>query len=63
MLLKRGLSATMEEFLLADEYNPRPREPPGDPVRARDSHFETHTRFTLPLASVPYLKERTHCRS
>src|SRR5262249_1549114 len=22
--------------------------------------FETHTRFTLPLASVPYLRERTH---
>src|SRR5690606_35390094 len=22
--------------------------------------FETHTRFTLPLASVPYLHERTH---
>ena len=22
--------------------------------------FETHTRFTLPLATVPYLTERTH---
>ena len=22
--------------------------------------FESHTRFTLPLATVPYLKERTH---
>ena len=22
--------------------------------------FETHTRFTLPLASVPYLHDRTH---
>ncbi|MDF1742640.1 MAG: 3-deoxy-7-phosphoheptulonate synthase, partial [Gimesia sp.] len=22
--------------------------------------FETHTRFTLPLATVPYLHERTH---
>ena len=22
--------------------------------------FEAHTRFTLPLATVPYLRERTH---
>ncbi|MBT6493704.1 MAG: 3-deoxy-7-phosphoheptulonate synthase, partial [Planctomycetaceae bacterium] len=22
--------------------------------------FESHTRFTLPLATVPYLRERTH---
>jgi 3-deoxy-7-phosphoheptulonate synthase len=22
--------------------------------------FETHTRFTLPLATVPYLREKTH---
>ena len=22
--------------------------------------FEAHTRFTLPLASVPYLKQKTH---
>ncbi|MBV10330.1 MAG: 3-deoxy-7-phosphoheptulonate synthase, partial [Rubinisphaera sp.] len=22
--------------------------------------FESHTRFTLPLASVPYLKSKTH---
>ncbi|RLS52568.1 MAG: 3-deoxy-7-phosphoheptulonate synthase [Planctomycetota bacterium] len=60
VLLKRGLSATMEEFLLAAEY-----------ILDRGNHqvilcergirtFETHTRFTLPLASVPYLKERTH---
>jgi len=22
--------------------------------------FETHTRYTLPLASVPYLRRKTH---
>jgi 3-deoxy-7-phosphoheptulonate synthase len=60
VLLKRGPSATIEEFLLAAEY-----------ILDQGNHdvilcergirtFETHTRFTLPLATVPYLRERTH---
>lgn len=60
VLLKRGPSASMEEFLLAAEY-----------ILDQGNHqvalcergirtFETHTRFTLPLASVEYLHQRTH---
>ena len=60
VLLKRGMASTMDEFLLAAEY-----------VLSRGNErvmlcergvrtFESHTRFTLPLATVPYLHERTH---
>ena len=60
VLLKRGMSSTMDEFLLAAEY-----------VLSRGNErvilcergvrtFESHTRFTLPLATVPFLHARTH---
>ncbi|HEX8343068.1 MAG TPA: 3-deoxy-7-phosphoheptulonate synthase [Tepidisphaeraceae bacterium] len=60
VLLKRGLSATMEEFLLAAEY-----------VMARGNAnvilcergirtFEDYVRNTLPLAIVPALQRATH---
>jgi 3-deoxy-7-phosphoheptulonate synthase len=60
VLLKRGLSATMEEFLLAAEY-----------VMARGNRnvilcergirtFEEYVRNTLPLAIVPALQRVTH---
>ena len=60
VLLKRGMASTMDEFLLAAEY-----------VLSRGNErvmlcergvrtFESHTRFTLPLATVPYLQARTH---
>ena len=60
VLLKRGMASTVDEFLLAAEY-----------VLSRGNErvilcergvrtFEGHTRFTLPLATVPYLHERTH---
>ena len=60
VLLKRGPSASMDEFLLAAEYV---MDAGGRDVMLCERGvrtFETHTRFTLPLASVPYLKERTH---
>jgi 3-deoxy-7-phosphoheptulonate synthase len=60
VLLKRGPCASMDELLLAAEYI----------LNAGNSQvmlcdrgirtFETHTRFSLTLASVPYLHERTH---
>jgi len=60
VLLKRGPSATMDEFLLAAEYI----------LKTGNTHvmlcergirtFEDHTRFTLPLATVPYLHQTTH---
>ena len=60
VLLKRGPSATIDELLLAAEY-----------ILDGGNHdvmlcergirtYESHTRFTLPLASVPYLQEKTH---
>ena len=60
VLLKRGPSATIDELLLAAEYI----------LNAGNSNvmlcergirtFETHTRFTLPLATVVYLHAKTH---
>src|SRR3954463_10575833 len=60
VLLKRGMSATMEEFLLAAEY-----------IMARGNHevilcergirtFEDYVRNTLPLAIVPELQRLSH---
>ncbi|MAG57474.1 MAG: 3-deoxy-7-phosphoheptulonate synthase [Planctomycetes bacterium] len=60
VLLKRGLSATIDELLSAAEY-----------IMAAGNHrvvlcergirtFETATRNTLDVSAVPVLKERTH---
>jgi 3-deoxy-7-phosphoheptulonate synthase len=60
VLLKRGASATMDEFLLAAEYILDQGNQNVMLCERGVRTFETHTRFTLPLASVPYLHERTH---
>jgi 3-deoxy-7-phosphoheptulonate synthase len=60
VLLKRGLSATMEEFLLAAEYILDQGNQQVMLCERGIRTFETHTRFTLPLASVPYLRQKTH---
>lgn len=60
VLLKRGLSATIKEFLLSAEY-----------IMARGNHkvilcergirtFETATRNTLDLSAVPVIKNLSH---
>lgn len=60
VLLKRGLSSTIKEWLMAAEY-----------IMSRGNHkvmlcergirtFETATRNTLDLSAVPLLKELTH---
>lgn len=60
VLLKRGLSATIEEWLMAAEY-----------IIAEGNHnvilcergirtFETSTRNTLDLSSIPVIKEVSH---
>ncbi|HIH42806.1 TPA: 3-deoxy-7-phosphoheptulonate synthase [Candidatus Woesearchaeota archaeon] len=60
VLLKRGMSATLEEFLMAAEY-----------IMSEGNHnvilcergirtFNTYTRNTLDLAIVPVLKKLTH---
>ena len=60
VLLKRGPSATMDEFLLAAEYILDQGNQQVVLCERGIRTFETHTRFTLPLATVPYLQERTH---
>lgn len=60
VLLKRGLSATVEELLLAAEYI---MVQGNDQVMLCERGvrtFEEHTRFTLSLSTVPYLKSLTH---
>lgn len=60
ILLKRGMSATIEEFLLAAEY-----------ILSNGNHnvilcergirtFETYTRNTLDISAIPVLKSITH---
>ena len=61
VLLKRGLSMKIEEWLLAGEY-----------VLANDNSnllfcergirtFETYTRNTLDLSTIPIIKKESHC--
>ncbi len=60
VLLKRGPSATVDEWLLAAEYILDAGNPNVMLCERGIRTFESHTRFTLPLASVPYVQERTH---
>lgn len=59
-LLKRGMSATMDEFLLAAEYILDRGNPDVMLCERGIRTFEDHTRFTLPLSVVPYLHEKSH---
>ncbi len=60
VMLKRGMSATLEEFLMAAEY-----------IMSEGNHnvilcergvrtFADHTRNTLDLSAVPYVKRTSH---
>jgi 3-deoxy-7-phosphoheptulonate synthase len=60
ILLKRGMSSTIEEWLLAAEY-----------ILSQGNHdvvlcergirtFETYTRFTVDLSAVPLVRELSH---
>jgi 3-deoxy-7-phosphoheptulonate synthase len=60
VLLKRGPSATIEEWLLAAEYILNEGNPDVMLCERGIRTFEAHTRFTLPLASVPFLHRKTH---
>jgi len=59
-LLKRGPSATIDELLLAAEYILDAGNPDVMLCERGIRTFETHTRFTLPLATVVYLHQKTH---
>lgn len=60
ILLKRGPSSTMEELLLAAEYILNEGNPNVMLCERGIRTFESHTRFTLPVATVPYLHAKTH---
>jgi 3-deoxy-7-phosphoheptulonate synthase len=60
VLLKRGPSATVEELLLAAEYILDAGNQQVMLCERGIRTFEAHTRFTLPLATVPYLHAKTH---
>ncbi len=60
VLLKRGPAATIEEFLLAAEYILDQGNQQVMLCERGIRTFETHTRFTLPLATVSFLQEKTH---
>jgi 3-deoxy-7-phosphoheptulonate synthase len=60
VLLKRGPAASLDELLLAAEYVLNAGNPNVMLCERGIRTFETHTRFSLTLASVPYLHDRTH---
>ncbi|WP_448211189.1 3-deoxy-7-phosphoheptulonate synthase [Colwellia sp. MEBiC06753] len=60
VLLKRGMSATIEELLLAAEYIINAGNPNVILCERGIRTFETATRNTLDLNAVAYLKEKTH---
>ncbi|MGI9457047.1 MAG: 3-deoxy-7-phosphoheptulonate synthase [Aeoliella sp.] len=60
VLLKRGPSATVDELLLAAEYILDGGNANVMLCERGVRTFEAHTRFTLPLATVPYLQAKTH---
>lgn len=60
VLLKRGLSATIEEFLAAAEYILAEGNPGVILCERGIRTFETATRNTLDLAVVPLIRELSH---
>ena len=60
VLLKRGLSATLEELLMASEYILKEGNERVMLCERGIRTFETAYRFTLDLLAVPVLREMTH---
>jgi len=60
VLIKRGLSATLDELLMAAEYVLKEGNPDVMLCERGIRTFETGYRFTLDLMAVPVLKELTH---
>jgi len=59
-LLKRGLSATLDELLMAAEYILKEGNPNVILCERGIRTFETAYRFTLDLMAIPVLKQMTH---
>jgi len=60
VLLKRGLSATLEELLMAAEYILKEGNEDVILCERGIRTFETATRFTLDIMAVPVLKQMSH---
>ena len=60
VLIKRGLSSTLEELLMAAEYVLKEGNEDVMLCERGIRTFETAYRFTLDLMAVPVLKELTH---
>ena len=60
VLIKRGLSSTLEELLMAAEYVLKEGNPNVLLCERGIRTFETAYRFTLDLTAVPVLKELSH---
>ena len=60
ILLKRGMSATIQEWIMAAEYIMSEGNPNVIFCERGIRTFEKYTRNTLDLAVIPIIKERTH---
>jgi len=60
IILKRGMSATVQDLLMAAEYIASEGNPNVILCERGIRTFETATRNTLDLSAVPLLKSRTH---
>lgn len=60
ILLKRGLSATIDEWLNASEYIMAEGNPNVVLCERGIRTFETATRNTLDISAIPVIKERSH---
>jgi 3-deoxy-7-phosphoheptulonate synthase len=61
VLLKRGLSMKIEEWLLAGEYILANENPNLMFCERGIRTFETYTRNTLDLSAIPIIKKESHC--
>ncbi len=61
ILLKRGLSMKIEEWLLAGEYVLANENPNLLFCERGIRTFETYTRNTLDLSAIPVIKKESHC--
>ncbi len=61
VLLKRGLSMKIEEWLLAGEYVLAHGNPNLFFCERGIRTFETYTRNTLDLSTIPIIKQESHC--
>jgi len=60
VLLKRGMSATIEELLMAAEYVISAGNPSVILCERGIRTFETYTRNTMDISAIPVVKKRSH---